>query len=430
VSETARSAGPFRSSCTALAWLTVASVVACGLHAAEPLRVSTDFEGGSAEVLGVDDATRSIRIMPGGTASRGWPCWWSLRIDGLDPGQPVTLLVRGSTATRPATGTPLSASWALPDHAAWSTDGTTWAQTEKGVRDGVGMTYRLVPPGRSLFVAWGPPFTPSAAAAFVADLAGRSSRARAETLCRSREGRAVPMLHIREGDRADADRFGIWVQARQHAWESGSSWVARGFAEWCVSDADEARWLRHHADIFIVPIMDVDNTATGNGGKEAEPWDHNRDWSDQPHWPETAAAQRRVATLIEQGRMDVFLDLHNPAPGDPTFFYVLDPGLLPAASVTLRDQFVAAAYARITAVKPMIPMSNRPKTTGPQYHPRWRQISSNWVALRGNPQTVSVCLETIWNSPASTTAGYRSVGAALAAATRDHLVPRPGKADR
>ena len=235
------------------------------------------------------------------------------------------------------------------------------------------------------------------------------------------------MLHVRAGDLADPQRFGIWVQARQHAWESGSSWVARGFAEWCVSDTPEAAWLRDHADIFIVPIMDVDNTATGDGGKDADPWDHNRDWSDQPRWSETAAAQRRVADLIRQGRMDVFLDLHNPAPGDPSFFYVLDPGLLPAEMVAVRDRFVTTAYGRIAAIKPLVPMSNRPKVTNADYHPRWREISANWVALHGNPHTVSLCLETIWNSRASTTTGYRAVGAALAAATHAHLTERPAR---
>lgn len=396
------------------------------LHAAGPLRVTTDFEGGSAQVIDIDDTMRTVRFMPGGDARRGWPCWWYLRVDGLEPGTPLTLRLQGSASTKQAGDAPLAAAWAMPRHATWSSDGQEWRQTEQGVRDGDFMVYRIVPPGRAVLVAWGPPFTPAAAAGFVRSLAERHDHANAETLCRSREGRSVPMLHVRSGDLADPRRFGIWVQARQHAWESGSSWVARGFAEWCVSDAPEAIWLRDHADIFIVPIMDVDNAASGNGGKDAEPWDHNRDWSQQPRWAETAAAQRRVAGLVAEGRMDVFLDLHNPAPGDPSFFYVLDPRFLPPAAVAVRDRFVATAYRRIAALKPLMPMSNTPKLTGPDYHPRWREISANWVALHGNPQTVSLCLETIWNSRASTTDGYRAMGAALAAATSEHLASRPG----
>jgi hypothetical protein len=123
--------------------------------------------------------------------------------------------------------------------------------------------------------------------------------------------------------------------------------------------------------------------------------------------------------------MDVFVDLHNPAPGDPTFFFVPDATLLEEPAITLRNRFVDLAYNRISRIKPMIPMSSKPKTTGAGYHPLWRQISSNWVAMHGNPQTVSICLETIWNSPNSTTEGYRSVGAALGETLHEFLAERP-----
>src|SRR4051812_3935711 len=46
------------------------------------LTVATDFEGGSARHVAIDQAARVIRFMPGGDAARGWPCWWFLRVDG------------------------------------------------------------------------------------------------------------------------------------------------------------------------------------------------------------------------------------------------------------------------------------------------------------------------------------------------------------
>jgi hypothetical protein len=70
-------------------------------------------------------------------------------------------------------------------------------------------------------------------------------------------------------------------------------------------------------------------------------------------------------------------------------------------------------------------MSNRPKFTGPDYHPLWRQISANWVAVNANPHTVAICLETIWNYSNSNTVGYRAVGSRLAQAVRDYLAERP-----
>ena len=400
-------------------------------HAAEPLTVTSDFEGASVRDVVIDEPTRSISFMPGGDPVRGWPCWWYFRVSGITPGEPITLRLHGSTATVAQPGLPpkkpLASVWAMPAQATFSTDGKTWRHTDKGQLQDECMIYILKPETTSIFVAWGPPYTPGTATTFVREMADKSPHAKAMELCRSHGDRPVPMLHVQEGERTKAQRFGVWVQARQHAWESGSSWVAQGFAEWLLSDAEDAAWLRQHAEIFIVPIMDIDNTATGNGGKDALPQDHNRDWSAEPHWNEIIAAQRQVGALIEEGRMDVFLDLHNPAPGDPTFFYILSPELLKEPMIGLRDRFIELSYARISKIKPLIPMSNKPKVTGANYHPLWRQISANWVSMNGNPHTVSLCLETIWNYPNSTTEGYRSVGSNLAAAVREYLAERPVK---
>lgn len=390
------------------------------------LSVASDFEGASVRVLKIDQESRTISFMPGGDPNRGWPCWWYLRIDNVKKGETITLRLKGSTASIDKRK-PLSAAWAMPKHAAYSTDGQTWHRSDSGTRQDEWMVYPLKPNAKSVFVAWGPPYTPSFASAFVKKMAKQSPHAEANQLCRSREGRSVPMLFVKEGPRTNKQRFGVWIQARQHAWESGSSWVAHGFTEWLLGDDKQAKWLREHAEIFIVPIMDVDNTATGNGGKNALPHDHNRDWSAKPHWNEVRAAQRKVGTLIEEGRMDVFLDLHNPAPGDPTFFYVLPSELLKKPAVKLRDRFIELAYGRISRIKPLMPMSNKPKVTGKNYHPMWRQISSNWVNLHGNPHTVSLTLETMWNYKNSTTTGYRAVGANLAAAVREYLAERPDR---
>lgn len=400
----------------ALALFTCTSVAA-------DLHVSTDFEGGSAKVESIDQAARVIHFMPDGNPQRGWPCWWYLRVDGLAKGESVALdLAASDRPTRnngQDTGKPLASSWAMPARATYSTDGKTWQHTAPGKREGARIRYEVIGTGGPLWVAWGPPFTPRDTDALLAEAEKKLTGAKAFELARTREGRPVRGLRVSE---ATAPRPpGIWVQARQHAWESGSCWVARGFTEWVVSDDADARWLRSQAEIFIVPIMDVDNAATGNGGKEAAPRDHNRDWDDNPVYPEVAAAQQRLRALVKEGRLAVFLDLHNPAAGDPTFFYVLENQLLKEPMISERDRFIQLAYGRISKIKPLIPMSNRPKSTGASYHPLWRNISANWVCVNGNPDTVSLCLETLWNYEHSTTAGYQAVGQQLGLAAADFL---------
>lgn len=411
--------------------LIIATILAFAFRAAdaaEVLVVDSDFEGGSVRTIEIDDDSRRIDFMPGGSPERGWPCWWYFRVKGITPGESISLRLRASPATVARSGSPLSKPlspvWAQVERATYSTDGETWLRTEKGVREGEWMVYKLKPERSSIFVAWGPPYTPSMAAKFVGKQADARRGAKVAELCRTREGRSVSMLHVMEGDLPKQRRFGIWIQARQHAWESGSSWVAQGFGEWLMSDTADAAWLRRNAEIFIVPIMDVDNAATGNGGKDAAPQDHNRDWSEKPNWNEVFSAQRKIADLAADGRMDLFLDLHNPGPTDPTFFFTLPDDLLTAQRIESRDRFIKGACARLTAIKPPIVVNDKPKGAGSKYTEKWREMSANWVALHGNARTVSLCLETSWNHPSGTADVYRAVGAEIAAAAREYLHER------
>lgn len=395
-------------------------LLTCTSIAAE-LRVSTDFEGGSAKVESIDQAARVIRFMPDGNPQRGWACWWYLRVDGVVKDERITLSLAGSD--RPTrnngqdTSKPLAASWAMPARATFSTDGQTWRHTAPGKREGGRINYEINGTGDSLWVAWGPPFTPRDTDALLAEAEKKLPAAKSFELARTREGRPVRGLRVSEATTPKPP--GIWVHARQHAWESGACWVARGFTEWLVSDDADARWLRGHAEIFIVPIMDVDNAATGNGGKEAAPRDHNRDWDDKPVYPEVAAAQQRLRTLAKENRLDVFLDLHNPGPSDWRPFFFLGPSeFMAEAGRVNQTNFLAATRARING--PMA-VEEKPRFTGPAYHPLWRQISGQWVTANGNPHTVAACLETSWNTANSTTEGYRTVGRQLGLAVADFL---------
>ncbi len=386
------------------------------------LTVKTDFEGGSAQVDSIDSATREINLRPGGDPARGWPCWWFVRIDGLGAGERATLILRGSE--RPArnngsdTGKPLSPNWAMPAAAAVSDDGEAWRQTELGTRETDRITYPLIGNGGPLWVAWGPPFTSRESEVLFADaVKARPELASVFELARTREDRSVRGLRF--GTPGSEKKPAVWIQARQHAWESGSSWVARGFVEWLLGDDADAVRLRESAEIFVVPIQDVDRVATGDGGKEADPRDHNRDWTDAPHYPEIAATQQQLLGFAAEKRLAVFLDLHNPAATDRRpFFFVGPPELLSDEARANRERFLSLAAEHING--PLF-LDPKPRVTGQNYHPLWRQISGQWVNDHGNPHTMAACLETSWNTPHSTTEGYRKVGEQLGRAVAVYL---------
>lgn len=394
------------------------------LSAAE-LRISTDFDGGSATIDAIDSAKREIQIRPGGNPARGWVCWWFVRIDGLGAGESATLVLRGSErSTRnngQDTGKPLSQDWAMPIAAAVSDDGKTWRQTGLGTRETDRISYPLEGTGGPLWVAWGPPFTPRETEALIDEAAkSRPDLVHPFTLAETREGRPVRALKIiAEG--GPAKKPAIWIHARQHAWESGSSWVARGLVEWLLGDSAEAKVLRETAEVIVVPIMDVDRVVTGDGGKEADPHDHNRDWFETPHYPEVAAAQARMKAYVAEGRLAVVLDLHNPAPRDlRPFFFVGPPELLSETARANRERFLNLAASYLTGP---LALDSKARVTGANYHPLWRRISGQWVNDHGNEHTLAACLETSWNTRHSTTDGYRTVGRQLGEALAAYLAP-------
>lgn len=87
--------------------------------------VRTDFEGGNAEVISLNQQTATLRIQPSIREGRGWPCWWYFRVEGLKPGQQFTLELQAQT--KPYLGKNiLNASWCQPKHASISLDGIQW----------------------------------------------------------------------------------------------------------------------------------------------------------------------------------------------------------------------------------------------------------------------------------------------------------------
>jgi hypothetical protein len=83
-----------RGWCIALRLCTLLCLVCPGIARGE-IRVATDFEGGSARVLAIDQAARAVRICPAGEPARGWPCWWYLTSMAA-AGDKLTLEVVGS----------------------------------------------------------------------------------------------------------------------------------------------------------------------------------------------------------------------------------------------------------------------------------------------------------------------------------------------
>lgn len=373
------------------------------------LQVRTDFPGGSAKVEAIDAKEQRLALLPGGRKERGWVCWWYGKVEGLRSGETLTLDVGGGV-------------WATPDRAAFSTDGRTWQHTEPGKREKGGrIVYRVKVDQDHVWVAWGPPFTNGDAEEVLKAAAARCPEAKVFELCKSKKGRPVRGLRIEAGSKVAGKRPVIWVQARQHAWEAGSSWVCRGFVEWITSDDPRAVALRQSAVIVIVPIMDVDNVEEGQGGKDQVPHDHNRDWSAKPVHPEVAAAMAELRRYRKKGKVALFLDLHNPAASDrQPFFFIPARELLTTTAHNNLQTFLDRARLEIRGP---LTLAVKARESGRGYDPNWEKISGNWAAKHLGEEVVAACLETSWNTPHSLPKNYRRVGRELGQAMERYLGP-------
>lgn len=360
------------------------------------LAVRSDFPGGSAEVLRVDQKSQLVSINPENHADRGWTCWWYAKISGIDPQKPLTLEV-GDTF------------WSTPDRATFSTDGRTWKQSELGKRAGSRIRYQLDEGSKEILVAWGPPFLHHHAEALVREVA-KTTHATPFSLCTTREGRTTPAIRFYPSTMDNAPA--IWIHARQHAWEAGSSWVATGLIKWLASNSPEAKFLRNHSEITVVPIMDIDNVQRGAGGKNQLPHDHNRDWTDTPHWNAVKAAQNHIKSLDAEGRLHLFVDLHNPGARDRFPYYYIPPKeILSHQGAQNLDTFLTYSQSQMRGPLRYL---GRAIESGANYDPKaWKAISKNWVAMNCQEHVVSVTLETAWNTPASTVEGYEVLGEQL-----------------
>jgi len=370
------------------------------------LEVETDFPGGSAQVLEINPYTQYIRIQPKMQKNRGWACWWYFKVSGIDPSRPLHLDVGKNF-------------WSTPDRASYSLDGKTWKHSKPGERTGTQMRYQFHVKRDTIWIAWGPPFVHHDAEKLIAN-AGRHSSAEPFVLCTSRGGHKTHAIRITDPRGNTGDRPVIWVHARQHAWEVGSSWVAKGLIEWLVSNDPKAQALRREAEIVVVPIMDVDNVVRGAGGKNQIPHDHNRDWTKRPHWKSVAKAQKQIKELDKAGRLEMFIDLHCPGATDRFPYYYIPPSSV-MSDIGKRNLNAFLLCSR-TQMRGPLRYLGRAVESGANYDPKnWKAISKNWVAMNCQENVVSVTLEVAWNTPSSTVHGYQTVGKQLGLSMGDYM---------
>jgi hypothetical protein len=141
-------------------------------------------------------------------------------------------------------------------------------------------------------------------------------RVNVSTIGKTAGGRSLEVVRI--GDPALAP-YRVFVRARAHPWESGSSWVAQGLIERLLKrDAEASRFLRTYT-LYVMPMANKDGVALGRTRFNLHGKDLNRNWdkpADPQLVPENAALEGWLESMIAAGRgPHLAIELHNDGNG-------------------------------------------------------------------------------------------------------------------
>jgi murein tripeptide amidase MpaA len=277
--------------------------------------VTTQFEGGSigrVETVAPGHLRCAIKGQADQNNRNRQANWYYFRLTGLPKGEfriDFTDIV-GEYNFRPG-----ARSVTMNSRPVYSYDNRTWRHfTDEQCgwdEQNVVLTVRFTPERSTVWIAHVQPYTKHELDRL---LAIRHPHAKRESLGKTFRGRDLPLLTITDPSVPDASKKVVWLMARQHAWETGTSWVADGAVRFLLSqDADAAR-LRRTAIFKVIPVFDPDGVSEGAVRFNVNGYDNNRNWDavNPKLMPEIAAARNAMLGWIDSGRrIDVFLAMHN-----------------------------------------------------------------------------------------------------------------------
>jgi hypothetical protein len=288
--------------------------------AAQPVLFNTAFESGSIGLIEKLGETEFRLHIKGQQDSRGrnrQATWFYFRMDDV-AGRALTLRLaswKGEYNDRPANSP--TGEWFRP---VFSEDNRNWTHLPeaKWDKEKDEITFTVQPRGNTLWLAHIPPYPHTRALELVAE-AARSPHARTEVIGQSVLGRDLHLVTVTNFARPDAGKKVVWLQARQHAWECGTSFLVEGALKFATSADPVAQKLRDETIFKFVPMINPDSVARGEVRFNANGFDPNRQWDEvdfrSKAWlernPEIWYVKKALLAQHVQQPIALALNLHN-----------------------------------------------------------------------------------------------------------------------
>ena len=245
----------------------------------------------------------------------------------------------------------------------FSEDGRVWRHVAKPAYDAgkKELTLTIHPTADSVWIAHVPPYVPSDLARLLNDLRDRPDTT-VETIGKTVQGRDLSLVTVTNSDIGDVDKKLVWLQARQHAWEAGTSFVMEGALRFATSDDPEAKALRDRIIFKFTPMVDVDGCANGQVRSNANGYDVNQHWKEvdlrHPEFlklmPEIWYTKKAITACARAHPIALLVNMHNTETGEFLDTEASDPDAL-----KLMRRF-DALLAQKTTFDPSAPLGVRP----------------------------------------------------------------------
>jgi hypothetical protein len=285
-----------------------------------PVLFNTAFESGSIgkiEKLGETEFRLHVKGQQDSRGRNRQATWFSFRLDEVG-GRQITLHLtsfRGEYNDRPANA-PMGA-WFRP---VVSEDGEQWTHLPEVAWDVEKdeLTFAVQPRGNTIWIAHIPPYPHSRVLRLMSEIKP-SPHARIEVIGHSVMGRPLHLVTVTNHDRPDSGKKVIWLQARQHAWETGTSFVVEGAVKFVLSEDPAAKKLRDENVFKFVPMLNPDSVVAGEVRFNLNGFDPNRQWDEvnlrDKRWleriPEIWYAKKAILEQHARQPIDLALNLHN-----------------------------------------------------------------------------------------------------------------------
>ncbi len=320
--------------------------------------ISAVFEGGSVgkvEQIGPTHVRCAVKGQADQDNRNRQANWYFFKLTGLPQGKEVRIDLTdlvGEYNFRPGTHavTPNTRPVFSYDASHWThfSDGqVSWDEKE------VMLTLKFVPAKPVMWISHMEPYTGKHLQSLLALRHPHAIRTAAGRTVRSRE---IPLITISDNSIAPNAKKVVWLMARQHAWEAGTSWAADGAVRFLLSDDEEASRIRKSTVFMVIPIFDVDGVAEGTVRFNLNGFDNNRNWdtAETRTMPEIFSVRDTLLKWLDAGRrIDVFLAMHNTESADYVEGAVEDERVRPVA-----DALVAALRASTNFHDPKSPRNS------------------------------------------------------------------------